>query len=449
MRVFLALLLEFRVGILLLGELGEVILHGVTDGVGEGGLLTHEDVLRQEMIGLKCVAKEILALMVVVQLLLRIDVHHVVDEVNVSERYACLEGVYADAAVRTKYIVHVQLVDTLLGFLLEFLGARCEIGVLVAEELIGDLAGQEYTDVRLLVDRLAAEIHADGSTDGGDIIGSEGGDDLPKGGQDILTGHDDLVMVCADVVGDLTCILEVDRIDIHTDGVGLDRLLQKLLGDRTDERGVETTGKQEADRCIRIETLLHTLDEKIVDVMGDFLEIIVRVVFVHHGQVVIADELTILIVVSWWKWLDFMAETHEVLRLGGECQRAVVSGAIVEGTNTDRVPRCDVVIGLCIVDDERELCVEHAEHVGTELTPERKQDLAVRIGLEGIAFLRELLTQRAETVDLAVADHVGTIQLKRLHAGVGQAHDGETVEAEVAVTGVDDTGIVRSSRFSL
>ena len=256
-------------------------------------------------------------------------------------------------------------------------------------------------------------------------------------------------MVCADVVRDLTCILEVDRIDIHTDRIGLDRLLQKLLRNRTDERGVETTGKQEADRRVRVETLLHTLDEEIVDVVGDLLEIVVCVVFVHHGQIVIADELTILIVVSWWKWLDFMTETHEVLRLGGKCQRAVVGGAIVEGTNTDRIPRRDVVIGLCIVDDECELCVEHTEHLGAELTPERKQDLAVRIGLEGIALLRELLTQRAETVDLAVADHVGAIQFERLHAGVGQAHDGETIEAEVAVTGVDDTGIVRSSRCSL
>ena len=61
-----------------------------------------------------------------------------------------------------------------------------------------------------------------------------------------------------------------------------------------------------------------------------------------------------------------------------------------------------------------------------------QQDLAVAAAFELVALLHQLPLQGAEAVDLAVADHVVAVQLKGLHAGLRQAHDGQAVEAQPA-----------------
>ena len=71
----------------------------------------------------------------------------------------------------------MKFADTLLGFFLEGLGAGREVSVLVAKEFIGDLAGQQDTDRGVLVDVLATEVHADGSTNGRNVVGAKGFDD--------------------------------------------------------------------------------------------------------------------------------------------------------------------------------------------------------------------------------------------------------------------------------
>ena len=106
--------------------------------------------------------------------------------------------------------------------------------------------------------------------------------------------------------------------------------------------------------------------------MGDLLEIILRIVFMYQRHVVVADELPILVVVSWWEWLDFMAETYEILRLRSKCKGALLCCAIVERTNTDRITCGNVVARFCIIDDQSVLCVEHTEHFRAQLTIERK-----------------------------------------------------------------------------
>ena len=89
----------------------------------------------------------------------------------------------------------MQLADALGGFLLKRLRAGREVGVLIAEELIGDLACEQHAQVGLLVDGLADEVHADARADGRDIIRAEQRHDLRQRLDDVLGRDDDLGVV--------------------------------------------------------------------------------------------------------------------------------------------------------------------------------------------------------------------------------------------------------------
>ena len=121
----------------------------------------------------------------------------------------------------------------------------------------------------------------------------------------------------------------------------------------------------------------------------------------------------------------------EVLRLAGKGHRAVRRPSIIQGTDADRVARGDQAVFLRVIEDQRELRVQHAEHVHAVLAVQRQQDLAVRVARKGILFLQPL-ADRAEAVQLAVADHEAAVQLERLHARLGQAHDGQAMKAQIA-----------------
>ena len=63
----------------------------------------------------------------------------------------------------------MQLPDPLLGFCLEGFPGGGKVGVLVAKQLIGDLTGQQDTNIRVFMDVLADQIHTDAGTDGRDV----------------------------------------------------------------------------------------------------------------------------------------------------------------------------------------------------------------------------------------------------------------------------------------
>ena len=79
----------------------------MADGIGEGGLLPPEDVLGQDAVGGERLAQQVLAHVVAVDLEVGINAHDVLDEIEVAERHARLDGVDRDAAVGAEHIVHI------------------------------------------------------------------------------------------------------------------------------------------------------------------------------------------------------------------------------------------------------------------------------------------------------------------------------------------------------
>ena len=272
--ILLPLFLVLLVGVQAFGVFLEIVHHRVTDGVGEGGLLPPEDILGQDAVGGERLAQQVLAHVVAVDLELGINAHDVLDEIEVAERHACLDGVDRDAAVGAEHVVHIQLVHALFRLLLEGLGRGREVRVLVAEELVGDLACHKHAHVGLLVDGLAAQVHAHARADGGDVVSAEHGNDLFERGEHLLARHDDLGVLGADEVGDLAGVLEVDGVKVHADGKGADPLAEELGGDGTDKAGIQTAGEQEAERRVGVEPLFHARDELLTDLFAYSVQIV-------------------------------------------------------------------------------------------------------------------------------------------------------------------------------
>ena len=228
-----ALALKFLGGVLGLGVLLQIIHHGVAHGVGEGGLFPVEDVVGQP-VALKGVAQQVLAFSVGVELFGRVNSHNIFDKIQITEGNTGLHGVDADAPVRPKHIVHVQFGDPLLGFFLERLRRRGEVRVLVAEQLIGDLTGQQHPHVGPFVDGLTAEIHTQAGPDGGDVVGTQQGNDCFQCIEYFLPRHGNLHVLAADVVGHLAGVFQVNGVGVHADGEGPQGLIGELGGDGTD-----------------------------------------------------------------------------------------------------------------------------------------------------------------------------------------------------------------------
>ena len=108
----------------------------MADSIRECGFLPHQNIPRYQFILFKSRSQKIFSDPVPVHLLLRIDLHAIGDKIQIAEGHSRLERVYADAPVSAQHIVHVDLPDPLLRFLLESFSIRREIRVLVPEDLI-------------------------------------------------------------------------------------------------------------------------------------------------------------------------------------------------------------------------------------------------------------------------------------------------------------------------
>lgn len=127
----------------------------MTHRIRKRRLLAHENVLRQPVPLCEGTAQKVLALAVAVELHFGVDAHDVPDEIEIAEGHARLHRMDADTAVRAQNVVHMQLAHALLRLLLKRCGRGCEVGIFVAEQLVGDLPRQQHADVRGAVDGAA------------------------------------------------------------------------------------------------------------------------------------------------------------------------------------------------------------------------------------------------------------------------------------------------------
>ena len=365
--------------------------------VGERGLLPPEDIVGQDMIVGERLAQEVFAHVIRVELQLRPDGHDVSDEIQIAERDSGFKRVDRDAAVGAQHVVHVKLVDALFRLLLERLGARREVRVLVAEQLVGNFAGHQNAHVGLLVDGLAAQVHAHAGADGGNVVGAEHGDDFFQRIQHLLARHDDLGVLGADKFRRFLRVFQVDGVEVHADGKRADLFAEELRGDRAHEARIEAAGEEEAERRVGVEALFHARDELFADGLRDGVETVVRILR-NSGQVGVADEFAVLVIVARREREHVRAQADEVFRLAGEDDGAVVEISVEQRADADGVARGDERIGRGVIDDHGEFRVELCEHVRAVFLPQRQDDLAVRIGFEGVALPFQRLFDRAEAI---------------------------------------------------
>ena len=362
MCVFAALFLILFVGVEGFRIFNQVIPEGVADGIGEGSLLTHQNGFRNQLILFKGMTDQIFADSVFVELLFRIDVHDIVHEIQIAERNAGFQRVDGDAAVCAEYIIDIDFADSFLGFLLESVCARGKIGIFVAKQFVGNFTGQDDTDVGVLVNPLADKIHADGSADGSNVKGSKCGDNRLQSIDHIVACDDDLVMIGMNVLRNLSRIFQIDGIDVHADGEGLQRLVHQLCGSAADKGGIKAAGEQVADRSIGIETLLNTAHQLVMDVHRNRIQIILTIV-VNAGHVTISMEGTILIIAAGRERKDLVTQLDQVLRLRSKDDDALFVIAVIQRADSDRVAGGDVLTGAAVKQDQRIFRIQKAEHI--------------------------------------------------------------------------------------
>ena len=161
------------------------IHHGMPHGVGKRGFFTPQDVLRQQ-IAFKSLPQKILAHAVGIHLQLGVDGHDVAHKIQVAEGHARFQGVGRYTPVRAQYVVHMQLAHALFALLLERLRARRKVRILVAEELVRDLAREQHAHVGGAADGAADEVHAHARPNRGYIECGEVAYNLVKRGEHVV-----------------------------------------------------------------------------------------------------------------------------------------------------------------------------------------------------------------------------------------------------------------------
>ena len=409
--------------------------------VGKRRLLAPQDALGQDAVRLKRLADEVFAHVVSVHLQLGIDAHRVMHKRQVAKGHARLQRVDGDAPIGAQHVIHVQFADALLRLVLERAGVRRVIGILVAEQLVGDFAREQHADVRMLVNVLAHQIHAHARADGRDVVGTQQFHHRGQRVDDVLTGDDDLGMIASDVFRHLTRVLEVDRVLIHTYREGADGLFQLALRDGAHQRGIQTAREQEAQRRIRVQTLFHALDEQVVQMRAHgFFRFHHKLI--HVRRVGVADEFTVRPVAARRERQDCPAKAHEVLRLAGKGDAAVREHAVIERADADGIARRNKAVLFGIVENQRKFRVQRAEHIRAVFAIKRKQNLTVGFAPERIRF-HQALAHRAEAVKLAVAHDIIAVHLKGLHAALVKPHDRQPVEAQIAARHLDEPAHIR------
>ena len=394
--------------------------------VGESGLFPPEDFIGEIAQTLKGMAEQVFALSVYVAFHGGIDGHNVVHKIQIAEGDSGLQRIDTDTAVRPKHIVHMQFPQPLPGFLLEGLGGGGKIGVLVAEQLIGNLSGEEDPDRRGFVDGLANQIHSDAGPNGGDIEGSQQFHNRLQCVEYIFLGDYDLRVNTVDIIGDDLRVFQINGILAHADGEGMDGFLTFPGGNGADKRGIQPAGEQKSHLGVGYQTFADTGNQLFPDVRTDGFQIIGQRK-PGLGNVAIAVEFPITVVMPGREGENPIHKPQQVLGLTGKHNGALNVIAIVQRTDTDGVPGGKELLLLPVIEDAGKFRVQHGEHPGAVFLIERQENLAVGIADEGVVF-GKLPAEFFKPVDLTVADDPVPVQRERLHSFRVEAHNGKTVK---------------------
>ena len=307
-------------------------------------------------------AKQILTLVILIQLPFGVNCHNILHKVQIAKGHSGFQRIDTDAAVSPEHIVHMQLADPLLCFKLERFGRRRKICVFIAEQLIGDLAGKEHPDIGVFMDVLTDQIHTDAGPYGGNIKGSQQLYNGFQSGKYIFPGDDDLSVITSNVIRHLLCVLQVNGILTHADGKGSDGGPALPCCNGTHQGRVQTATKEETDLCVGHKAFFHTCDQLFTNVIAHRFQIM-AVIFCHCCNVAVAGKLAVTVVMSRWERQDLFCQVDQVLRLAGKDDGSVVIIAIVQGANTDRIPGGNKLIFFRVIENAGKFRIQHRKHI--------------------------------------------------------------------------------------
>ena len=167
--------------------------------ITERSLFTHKNVIRKILASilrfLKCMAKKIFSLVILIQLHFRINAHYVFYKIKITERNTRFKRIYRNTSVRTKNIIHMKFANPFCRFFLEFGGVRRKISVFIAEKFVAYFACKKNADVRLLVDCLTDKVHSHTCADCSNVERTKRADNVIKGRKHVLFCNDNFVVV--------------------------------------------------------------------------------------------------------------------------------------------------------------------------------------------------------------------------------------------------------------
>ena len=167
--------------------------------ITERSLFTHKNVIRKILASilrfLKCMAKKIFSLVILIQLHFRINAHYVFYKIKITERNTRFKRINGNTSVRAQNIVHMKFVYSFCGFFLEFGGVRRKISVFIAEKFVAYFACKKNADVSLLVNCLADKVHSHTCADCRNVERTKRADNVLKRRKYVLFCNDNFVVV--------------------------------------------------------------------------------------------------------------------------------------------------------------------------------------------------------------------------------------------------------------
>ena len=228
----------------------------------------------------------------------------------------------------------------------------------------------------------------------------------------------------------------------------MDGCFALALGDGAHQGGIQPAGQQETHLGVGHQPLLHSGDELLAQVAAEAVQLAINDL-AGMGHVPVTDKLAVLVIMPRREGYDLSDQAHQTLGLAGEDDNSLGVIAIVERADANRVPGGNEPSRLPIVENAGELGVQHGKHVHSVLPVHGQQDLAIRAALEGIALGRQSCPQPPKAVYLAVADAAATVQREGLHPLGVEAHNGQPVKAQQALSRGGKPGVVRPPGLGL